>query len=98
MDLLKPREKTMNALQKRFLFTAAAGVATWVFIQSPSAQTIHTDRTAAAQATMEQAIKEMGVPSKSPAAAQDKANAAMTGSPVAPPSEAERKAVAEMSK
>jgi hypothetical protein len=39
----------MNALQKKFLFVAAAGVATWVFIQSPSAQTIGTDHAAAAQ-------------------------------------------------
>ena len=88
----------MNALQKRFLFVTAASVATWVFIQSPSAQTIDADRAAAAQAAMEQAVKEMGVPLKSSAAAQDKANAIMTGTPAAPPSEAERKAMAEMSK
>ena len=88
----------MNALQKRFLFVTAASVATWVFIQSPSAQTIDADRAAAAQAAMEQAVKGMGVPSKTSAAAQDKANALMTAPPAAPPSEAERKAIAEMSK
>jgi hypothetical protein len=96
MEVLKPKGKSMNALQKKFLFVAAAGVATWVFTQSPSAQT--TDQAAAAQAAMEQAVKEMGVQSKSSAAAHDKVDAAMTGPPAALPSEAERKAIAAMSK
>jgi hypothetical protein len=98
MEALKPKGKRMNALQKKFLLVAATGVATWVFIQSPSAQTIGTDQAAAAQAAMEQAVKEMGVQSNSSAAAHDKVDAAMTGPPAALPSEAERKAIAAMSK
>jgi hypothetical protein len=88
----------MNALQKKFLFVAAAGVATWVFIQSPPAQTIGTDHAAAAQSAMEEAATQMGVQSKPSAAARGKADAAMTTQSSSLPTEADRKAAAAMSK
>ena len=97
MDLLKPKGKTMNAPQKRFLFVAAAGVATWVFIQSPSAQTSGTDHAAAAQSAMEEAARQMGGQSKPSAAAHDKADAAMT-TLNSLSTEADRKAATAMSK
>jgi len=97
MELLKPKGKSMNALQKKFLFVAAAGVATWVFIQSPPAQTIGTDHAAAAQSAMEEAATQMGVQSKPSAAARGKADAAMT-TQRSLPTEADRKASAAMSK
>jgi hypothetical protein len=85
----------MNALRKKFQFVAAAGVATWAFIQSPSAQTI--DHAVTAQSAMEDPVKKMGVRPKSSAAAHDKADAAMT-TPNSLPNEADRKAAAAMSK
>ena len=87
----------MNALRKNFLFVAAALIATWAFIQSPSAQTAPTDHAAVAQSTMEEALKGMGVQPQSSTAAQDKANAAMA-TPNSLPTEADRKAAAAMSK
>jgi hypothetical protein len=86
------REKTMKA----FLFIAAVGMATSIFVQSVSAQNL--DDAAAAQTAMEKAVTEMGVQSKPPsAAAYDKADAAMT-TPNSLPTEADRKASAAMSK
>ena len=87
----------MNALQKKFLFVAAAGVATWVFIQSPSAQTVDTDHAAVAQSAMEEAIKGMGVQSNSSPPAHDKADAAMT-TQSSLPTEGDRKAAAAMAR
>jgi len=86
----------MNAL-KKFLVIAAAGVATSIFIRSPFAQNVDADSAAAAQSAMEKAVTEMGVPSRSWAAAHDKADAAMTTTnPLR--TEADRKAAAAMSK
>jgi len=83
---------------KTFLFVAAVGVATWAFIQSPSAQTAGADHAAAAQSAMEDALKQIGkVRPQSSAAAQDKADAAMA-TPNSLPTEADRKAAAAMSK
>ena len=87
----------MNALQKKFLFVAAAGVATWVFIQSSSAQTIDTDHAAVAQSAMEEATAQMGVQSKPSTAIRGKADAAMT-TQRSLPTDADRKAAAAMSK
>jgi hypothetical protein len=61
----------MNALRKEFLLVATAGVATWIFIQSPSAQNIN--HAAAASA-----------------AADDRADAAMTGAASSLPTEADK--------
>jgi hypothetical protein len=97
MVLLKLEGKTMNALQRKFLFVVAAGVAAWVFIQSPSAQPVDTDHAAVAQSAMEEALKGMGVQQKSSQPARDKADAAMT-TQSSLPSEADRKAAAAMSK
>ena len=55
MDLLKPKRNGDERTAKQFLFVAAARVATWDFIQSPSAQTIDTDYAAVAQSAMEEA-------------------------------------------
>ena len=87
----------MNALRKKFVFVAAAGIATWAFIQSPSAQTALTDHAAVAQSAMEEALKGMGVQPKSSPSARDKAAAAMA-TPNSLPTEADRKAAAAMSK
>jgi hypothetical protein len=87
----------MNASRKKFLFVAAAFIATWAFIQSPFAQTAPTDHAAVARSAMEEAIKGMGVQPQSSTAAQDKANAAMA-TPNSLPTEADRKAAAAMSK
>jgi hypothetical protein len=97
MELLKPKGKSMNALQKKFLFVAAAGVATWVLIQSPSAQTIGTNLAAPAQSAMEEAATQMGVQPKPSRAIRDKADAAMT-TQRSLPTDADRKAAAAMSK
>jgi hypothetical protein len=97
MELLKAKGTTMNPLQKKFLFVAAAGIATWVFIQSPSAQTIDTDHAAVAQSAMEEATAQMGVQSKPSAATRGKADAAMT-TQSSLSTEADRKAAAAMSK
>jgi hypothetical protein len=86
----------VNAIRKKFLLAAAASVAIWIFIQSPSAQNI--DQAAAAQSTMEKAVTETGVRSQSSGAAHDKADAAMTGAASSPRTEADRKAAAAMSK
>ena len=81
---------------KTFLFLAAVGMATPIFIESLSAQNL--DDAAAAQTAMEKAVMEMGVQSKPPsAAAYDKADAAMT-TPNPLPTEADSKASAAMSK
>ena len=87
----------MNALEKKFLFVATAGVATFLFIQPPSAQTVDTDHTAVAQSAMEEAVTQMGVQPKPSAAARNKAEAAMT-TQTSRPTEADRKAAAAMSK
>jgi hypothetical protein len=87
----------MSILRKTFLFAAVAGVATWVFIQSPSAQTTSTDPGAAAQSAMEDAIKQLGVPSKPSAAASDKADAAMA-TQNSLPTAADKKAAAAMAR
>jgi hypothetical protein len=97
MVLLKLEGKTMNALQRKFLFVVAAGVATWLFIQSPSAQTIGTDQGAAAQSAMEEAVRQMGVQSKPSAAVRGKADAAMT-TQGSLPTEADRKAADAMAR
>jgi hypothetical protein len=86
----------VNALRTKFLFVAAASVATWIFIQSPSAQNI--DQAAAAQSAMEKAVTETRVQSLSSGASHDKADAAMTGAASSPPTDADRKAAAAMSK
>jgi len=78
---------------RKFLFIAVAGLATSIFIRSPSAQNV--DQAEAAQSAMEQAVTGMGV--RSPAAAHDKADAAMT-TPKSPPTEADKKAATAMSK
>jgi hypothetical protein len=88
-------EPLMIALRKKLLLVVAAGIATWAFTQSPSAQTI--DHIGAAQSAMEEAITEMGLRPKPSAAAHDKADATMT-TPNSPPTEAGRKAAAAMSK
>jgi hypothetical protein len=97
MVLLKLEGNVMDALQRKFLFVVAAGVTTWLFIQSPSAQTIDTDHAAVAQSAMEEALKGMGVQPKSSPSARDKAAAAMA-TPNSLPTEADRKAAAAMSK
>lgn len=81
----------MNALRKKFLLVATAGVATWIFIQSPSAQNI--DHAAAAQSAMENAVTERGVRSQSSTAVDDRADAAMTGAASSLPTEADKSAI-----
>jgi hypothetical protein len=88
----------MSMLRKTFLFVAAAGVAIGAFIQSLSAQTTGADHAAAAQSAMEDALRQMGVQPRSSAAAQDKADAAMSGATNLLPTEADKKAAAAMSK
>ena len=85
----------MSVLRKTFLFVAAAGVATWGFVQSPSAQTTGADD---ARSAMEEVSRQMGVQPNSSATAHDKADAAMAGATQSPPTEADRKAAAAMSK
>jgi hypothetical protein len=81
----------MNVLQRKFLFVAAAVVATWIFNQSPFAQNI--DHAAAAPSAIEKVVTEMGVRSQSPAAADDRADAAMTGAASSLPTEADQSAI-----
>jgi hypothetical protein len=84
----------MSISRKAFLFVAAAGMATWGFVQSPLAQTTAADD---ARSAMEEVSRQMGVQPKSSAAAHDKADAAMA-TPNSLPTEADRKAAAAMSK
>jgi hypothetical protein len=91
MALLKPKGKTV----RKFLFIAAVGVTTSIFIQSPSAQNV--DPASAAKAAMEKAVTEMGIQLRPSATAQDKADAAMTTTP-SPNSEPDQRAAAAMSK
>jgi hypothetical protein len=81
----------MNALRKKFLLVATAGVATWIFIQSPSAQNI--DHAAAAQSAIKKVVTERAARSQSPAAADDRADAAMTGAASSLPTEADKSAI-----
>jgi hypothetical protein len=85
----------MSISRKTLLSVAASGLATWIFIQSPSAQI--ADRDAIAKSAMEKAVTEMGVQSKSSGAAHDKADAAMV-TPSSFPTEADKKADAAMAK
>ena len=83
----------MNALR----ITAVVGVVVTSLISPAFAQ---NSGAAAAQAAMEKAVTDMGLPSQLPAAApaaHDKADAAMT-TPNSLPTEADRKAATAMSK
>ncbi|MBV8121198.1 MAG: hypothetical protein JO081_14830 [Alphaproteobacteria bacterium] len=80
---------------KMLLFIAAPVVFLTSILSPGSAQTV--DSAAAAQAGMEKAVTDMGIPSKSSAAAHDKADAAMT-TPNSSATEADRNAAAAMSK
>ena len=81
----------MNVLRRKFLFVAAAGLATWIFNQSPSAQNM--DHAAAARSAMEKTVTETGVQSQSSAAADDRADAAMTGAASSLPTQADQSAI-----
>jgi hypothetical protein len=55
----------MNALRKKLLFVATAGMTTWALMQAPMAQ---TSGVAAAKSAMEEASRKAGAPPKSSAA------------------------------
>jgi hypothetical protein len=86
----------MNALQKKLLFVATAGIMTWGSMQAPSAQI--ADHAAIAKAAMDEAVAARGVQPKPRTAAHDKIDAAMSGATNSPAAEADRKAAAAMSK
>jgi hypothetical protein len=85
----------MSALRKTSLFVATASMTIWALVQSPSAQTVTNDDPSSA---MEEVTRQMGINPKSSAAAQKKADDAMMNAPNSPPTEADRKAAAAMSK
>ena len=85
----------MSALRKASLFVAVASMTIWALVQSPSAQTATNNDPKSA---MEELTRQMVISPKPSAAAHDKADAAMLNALNSPPTEADRKATAAMSK
>jgi hypothetical protein len=89
----------MSALRNTSLFAAVAAMTMWALVQSPSAQTSN-DSAAVAKSAMEELSRHEGAPppKASAAAAHQKAEADMMKALSSPPTEADKKAAAAMSK
>jgi hypothetical protein len=86
------RKGTMSVRRKKFLFAAAAAVTVCAFIQSPSAQNSGNGDNAAGKASMGPEAPATAVS----AAADRKADAAMTNPSNSPQTNADKKAAAAM--